>query len=125
MVRPSTKKELLQATAAKYGELCLFIESLTEKELTIVFNFSADGKKKGAHWQRGKNLRDILIHLYEWQMFLINWVSANQEGKKRTFLPEAYNWWTYGQMNMLFWEKHQETPLEEAKKLLKKLIGKS
>lgn len=47
-------------------------------------------------------------------------VSANQEGKKRTFLPEAYNWWTYGQMNMLFWEKHQETPLEEAKKLLKK-----
>lgn len=67
MVRPSTKKELLQATAAKYGELCLFIESLTEKELTIVFDFSADGKKKGAHWQRGKNLRDILI----------NWVSAN------------------------------------------------
>ena len=35
-----------------------------------------------------------------------------------TFLPEPYNWKTYGAMNVGFWEKHQSTTLNKAKEIL-------
>ena len=37
-----------------------FIDSMTEQELATSFDFSGDEKKKEAHWQRDKNLRDVL-----------------------------------------------------------------
>lgn len=42
----------------------------------------------------------------------------NRNGNHIPFLPEPYNWKTYGDMNMKFWEKHQSTPYEDAKKML-------
>jgi hypothetical protein len=36
----------------------------------------------------------------------------------KPFLPEPYNWKTYGDMNVGFWKKHQSTPYEVAKKML-------
>ena len=30
------------------------------------------------------------------------------------FLPAPYNWKTYGQMNVAFWEKHQLTSYDDA-----------
>ena len=33
-------------------------------------------------------------------------------------LPKPYNWKTYGQLNLFFWKKHQNTTLEEAKEML-------
>ena len=48
----------------------------------------------------------------------MTWVHSNQEGHEKTFLPEPYNWKTYGQMNVAFWKKHQKTSLEEATRLL-------
>ena len=98
----------------------MLISSLTEKELSTPFDFSRDDKKKEAHWRRDKNLRDILIHLYEWHRLLLNWVGANQKGESRPFIPMPYNWKTYGKMNVEFWRKHQDTTLEDAKELLKK-----
>ena len=41
-----------------------------------------------------------------------------KKGHERPFLPESYNWKTYGQMNDAFWKKHQKTSLEEATRLL-------
>jgi len=40
------------------------------------------------------------------------------KGNLVPFLQEPYDWKTYGNMNMKFWEKHQSTPYEEAKKML-------
>lgn len=118
MPRPTTKAELITAAEEKYKALLSLIDSLNEKELATAFDFSADPKKKEAHWKRDKNLRDILIHLYEWQRLLLDWIATNQSGERKPFLPEPYNWRNYGQMNQVFWEKHQQTSLEEAKELL-------
>ena len=118
MARPTTKTELLEAAKKNYEELKIFISGMTEQELAVPFDFSADEKKKEAHWQRDKNLRDVLIHLYEWHQLMLNWVQANQNGEKQSFLPKPYTWKTYGQMNVFFWKKHQDTPLAEAKELL-------
>lgn len=51
---------------------------------------------------------------------MLNWVKANRNGENKAFIPAPYNWKTYGDMNVEFWGKHQRTPLEEAKKMLKK-----
>lgn len=120
MGRPTTKTDLINAASINYEKLQMVIQSMTEEELQQPFNFESDVKKKEAHWKRDKNLRDILVHLYEWHQLLLQWVAANKKGEARPFLPEPYNWRTYGAMNMSFWEKHQSTALEEVKKLLAK-----
>lgn len=118
MGRPTSKTDLLTAAAANYEKLNTLISGLTEQELSTPFDFSDDVKKKEAHWKRDKNLRDVLIHLYEWHQLLLNWVQSNQKGENRPFIPAPYNWKTYGNLNVFFWKKHQDTSLDEAKDML-------
>lgn len=118
MSRPATKAELLAAAAGNYEKLTSLISALSEKELKTPYDFSGDGKRKEAHWKRDKNLRDILIHLYEWHRLLLDWVRSHQRGEAKPFIPAPYNWKTYGEMNVAFWKKHQSTPPEEARRLL-------
>lgn len=118
MARAKTKEELMESSDSKFKELLELIESFSEDELNIEFDFSNDIKKTEAHWDRDKNLRDILIHLYEWHQLLLNWVKSNSQGIDAPFLLEPYNWRTYGEMNIDFWKKHQDTSLSTAKGIL-------
>ena len=120
MVRPQTKENLMIAAKENFEKLNTLISKMSDKELTTPFDFSKDEKKKEAHWKRDKNLRDVLIHLYEWHQLILNWVESNQKGEEKPFLPEPYNWRTYGDMNVEFWKKHQNTSLEDATKALQK-----
>ena len=120
MARPQTKEGLLIAAKENFEKLNTLISKMSDKELTTPFDFSKDEKKKEAHWKRDKNLRDVLIHLYEWHQLILNWVESNQKGEEKPFLPEPYNWRTYGDMNVEFWKKHQNTSLEDATKALQK-----
>lgn len=114
MSRAKTKTELLEAAVEEYNKLLLMIENMTEKELSVEFDFSGFPSKKEAHWSRDKCIRDIIIHLYEWHMLLIKWVEANRVGKNVAFLPEPYNFRTIADMNIGFFNKHQQTKLEDA-----------
>ena len=120
MARPQTKEDLLIVANENYEKLNGLIEKMSDKELTTPFDFSKDEKKKEAHWKRDKNLRDVLIHLYEWHQLILNWVESNQKGEEKPFLPEPYNWRTYGDMNVEFWKKHQNISLEDATRNLEK-----
>lgn len=119
MARATTKEDLLKAGKDNFEKLYEIINALTEKELSTEFDFSKDLKKKELHWKRDKNLRDILVHLYEWHQLILNWIDSNMKGEEKSFLPVPYNWRTYGEMNIGFWEKHQNTSLEEADKIVK------
>lgn len=119
MARPTSKNDLIKTGITNYEKLWTLINSMTEKELNTEFNFSDEVKKKEAHWKRDKNLRDILIHLYEWHQLLLNWIQSNMNGEKAHFLPKPYNWKTYGEMNIEFWKKHQTTELEISKEMFK------
>ena len=79
MSRPVTKSELLNAAEKNYEEMNKLISTLSEKELETSFDFTKMKSRKEAHWGRDKNLRDILIHLYECQGF--------PQMKERKFLP--------------------------------------
>lgn len=116
MARAKTKEELVVASNQNYEKLMKILLAIPEEEIEAELVFDLE-KEKGAHWVRDKNVRDILIHLYEWHCLLLEWVASNQAGMVRDFLLEGYNWRTYGQMNQMFWEKHQATTFEEAFRL--------
>jgi hypothetical protein len=119
MPRATTKAELIEAANDQWSKMWKLIETMPDEGRSAVFNFGSDPKMKEAHWKRDKNLRDILIHLYEWHQLLLKWTSANQSGDTKGFLPEPYNWKTYGDMNVSFWEKHQSTPYDKATAILR------
>lgn len=110
MARPTTKKQLEEASKMNFEKLFILISSMTKEEQDKIFNFE----------DRDKNIRDVLVHLYEWHQLLLNWVDSNRSGKEKHILPEPYNWKTYPRMNIEFWEKHQKTPFEKSVKILEK-----
>jgi hypothetical protein len=122
MPRASTKLDLIEASNGQFEKLWGIIDSMPQEIQTALFDFGEDFllKQKQAHWRRDKNLRDVLVHLYEWPQLLLNWVRANRSGEAKPFLPEPYNWRTYARMNVGFWEKHQATPYQQSREMLKK-----
>lgn len=108
MPRPTTKAELTAVANEQYSKLWKLIDSMSEEEQTAAFVFE----------DRDKNIKDILVHLYEWHRLLLNWVNFNQNGDTKPFLPEPYNWKTYPAMNVEFWKKHQGTLYGKAKIML-------
>lgn len=120
MPRPATKPDLIAAANDQFEKMLTLIDTMPEEAQSAPFGFGDSPSRKEAHWARDKNLRDVLVHLYEWHGLLLNWVNANQRGEKKPFLPEPYNWKTYGDMNVGFFEKHQDTPLDAAKEMVKK-----
>ena len=117
MARAKTKIELVEDANKQYEVLINLIESITYEQQISIFVFNRDEKQ--AHWKRDNNIRDVLIHLYEWHQLLINWVNSNQNGISANFLPANYNWFNYGQMNVEFFLKHQTTPYDIALNLFK------
>ncbi|MGX6977756.1 ClbS/DfsB family four-helix bundle protein [Vagococcus elongatus] len=119
MARPTTKQDLIAAANEKYLKMTEMISSISNEDQVNEFIFDIS-KDKEAHWKRDKNIRDVLIHLYEWHNLLLEWVASNMQGQEKSFLPEGYNWRTYGDMNIEFWKKHQKTSFEEAMALVVK-----
>ena len=124
MPRATTKADLIAGANTGWVKMWEMINSISGGAQSVVFDFRNDPKLKEAHWTRDKNLRDVLVHLYEWHQLLLKWTVANLNGKTEPFLPEPYNWKTYGEMNAGFWEKHQSTPYDEAVSLLQESHGK-
>ena len=122
MPRARSKEDLLKFSAENYSKLLEMISQMTENQMNTPFDFSDDAKKTEAHWQRDKNVRDVLVHLYEWQLLLLKFVENNMSEDKNvptiSFLPPDYSWKTYGEMNVMIWKRHQNTPFETAKHLL-------
>jgi len=121
MSRATTKPDLIESANEQINKIWQLIDSMPDEMQCAIFDFGEGflQKQKEAHWRRDKNLRDVLVHLYEWHQLLLNWVKANQSGESKPFIPEPYNWKTYQQMNVGFWEKHQDTLYAQSQKMLK------
>ncbi len=117
MARFSNKNTLKVAIHSSYEKLISLINAIPSSHREKVFTFDISNEK-GAHWKRDKNIRDVLIHLYEWQILLIDWVKSNEAGIDKPFLPVEYNWKTYGLMNIEIWKKHQSTSFQKSISLL-------
>ena len=124
MPRATTKTELIESANGQWDKMWKLIDSVPGGAQSVIFSFGDDPKLKEAHWLRDKNLRDVLIHLYEWPRLLLEWTAANFSGGTKPFLPEPYTWKTYGDMNMEFWKKHQSTTYDNAVTMLRESHGK-
>lgn len=124
MPRATTKIDLIKSANEQFEKLWKIIDGLGEDEQRAFFCFDAEKMGSEAHWDRDKNLRDVLVHLYEWHRLLLDFVEANLDGKAKPFLPAPYNWKTYGQMNVEFWEKHQSTSYEDSIDLIRQSHNK-
>lgn len=109
MPRPNNKADLILAANNQFDKMFQLIELMNSEQKHSSFYLEASLTKPTI-----KNVRDVLMHLYEWQQLLINWANSNSNGELRAFLPEPYNWRTYSQMNIMFLESHQTILLEDA-----------
>ena len=71
MPRPTIKADLIQTANDQFAKLWTLIGEMSdeEKRADIVPN------------ERDKNVRDVLVHLYEWHCLLLNWIRSNTNGK--------------------------------------------
>jgi hypothetical protein len=95
MSRPTTKTDLITAANGQFDKLWKLVDSMSGEVQNTPFVGEMAEAGKETHWSRDKNLRDVLIHLYEWHQLLLNWVNANRKGEQKPFLPAPYNWKTY------------------------------
>ena len=84
MARATTKADLIASANGQFDKMWKLIDGMDEglQEATFAEEMATMGKE--AHWSRDKNLRDILIHLYEWHQLLLNWIKSNQGGEHTT-----------------------------------------
>ena len=117
MAKPTTKQELLAAMQDGYAKLKEQMAKMSQEEISAPFDFASDPKKCGVRWQYDRCLRDLLIHLHEWQVLMRVFVQNIHDGHQRDYLPDEYRK-NYHEMDKMLVEKHQKTPLEEASRLL-------
>ena len=117
MANPKTKLELLAAMQDGYAKLKDQISKLPQEAVQAPFGFESDPKKCGVRWQYDRCLRDLLIHIYEWQVLMREFVQNIRDGHQRDYLPDEYRK-NYHEMDKMLVEKHQQTPLDEASRLL-------
>ena len=120
MSRPTTKADLISAANEQFDKMWKLIDSMPEAAQDAAFDFSNVADKKEAHWARDKNLRDVLIHLYEWHQMVKGWY---EEGTVKGGMPAVpgggYTWATLPSLNMEIWKRYQDVPLSSAKDMLR------
>ena len=110
MPRPTTKQDLIIAANEQFEKLWKLINSMGDEKQHAIFSFE----------DRDKNLRDVLIHLYEWHQMLQQWYTVGVLNGGIPAVPgEGYTWKTLPALNLKIWERYQNVPLDDAKAMLK------
>ena len=111
MPRPTNKNMLIVAANEQFAKLFAHIDKMSVNEQNAAFNFE----------DRDKNLRDVLVHLYEWHKMVERWHKIGTlEGGMPQVPGEGYTWKTLPDLNMEIWKKYQNASLPEAKDMLQK-----
>ncbi|VDG20954.1 DfsB family protein [Lactobacillus apis] [Lactiplantibacillus mudanjiangensis] len=64
MTRPTTKAELIEASQTQYAALLALIQTMPTAKQLADFTFEVPNET-AVHWQRDRNVRDVISHLYE------------------------------------------------------------
>ena len=108
MPRPKNKCELQDLSQKNYQRLLDLVESFSNEELTLEFpeNFM------------NKNPRDVLSHLHQWHLMMLDWYKVGMSGNKPKMPAEGYTWKTTKELNYKIWQDYQNISLAQAKSLL-------
>lgn len=108
MPRPDSKAKLLAANDESFRLLNDLIDGLSIPQQKATFPFK----------HRDRNIRDVLGHLYHWQIMLLKWYEVGMGGGKPAMPTEGYTWKDTPQLNQEIWEQCQATSLATGRKQL-------
>jgi hypothetical protein len=108
MARPKSKEELLTLSKDNFDRLINLIDSLAIDQREAVF-------PKG---MLNRNISDVLGHLHEWHVMMLNWYEIGMQGAKPAMPAEGYSWKTTPELNIVIQEKYSGYNLSEATRLL-------
>jgi len=110
MARATNKADLTKAAESRFRKLWELVGSMSTEEQEAGFLFE----------DRDKNIRDVLIHLYEWHRMMAAWHRIGTlEGGRPEVPGRGYTWRTLPDLNREIWRKYQNVSLGEAKTKLK------
>lgn len=109
MPKPKSKAELIEASQKNFQKLTNFIDSLSENERLADF-------PKGT---MNRNIRDVLAHIYHWQLLFLKWYKIGMSGEKPEMPASGHTWKTTPELNLEIWKKYQPELLPEIRKKLK------
>lgn len=110
MSRPKNKEELLHLSRQKFEDLNALINSLSE-----------EGRdKEFPEGTMNRNIRDVLGHLNQWHVMLLEWYEAGMQDKKPDIPAKGYTWKDTPALNKKIWEGNLNTNLAETRKKFEK-----
>jgi len=73
MARPKTKDELISLSNKNFEKPFTLVDSFTENQQRDEYIFDND---------RDKNIRDILVHLHQWHLMMLEWYEVGMRGEE-------------------------------------------
>ncbi len=102
MSRPLNKAQLLTAIQKEYSALEKFLAPFTSEQMAFA-------PAPGA-WA----VKDIIMHLYEWQMMFFRWYETGLRGEMPEVPAPGYKWNQLPALNQFIFEKHRHLTTEQA-----------
>lgn len=76
-------------------------------------------KTKCTTFEQGENMRDVLMHIYEWQRLQVAFVENIRRGEPKDFIPDPYRK-NYKEMDEVNRQKNQSVSFEKSVEMLSK-----
>jgi len=108
MPRPTTRDDLLEASAAGFARLLGLVDSLTPEQAEAEFPFE----------DRDRNVRDVLAHLHEWHLMMLDWYRVGTAGAKPAIPADGYTWQTLPALNLTIQQKYRDAKLSVVRRQL-------
>lgn len=99
MARPTNKTELLTLSEVLFDKLMSTISTMDKAYLNNDFSTLS----------LNKNVRDVLMHLYEWHQMFLTWYEVGMSGAKPVIPAQGYTWKTTPELNIAINQKYQNT----------------
>ena len=108
MPRPKTKSELVKLSEKNFLRLNELVDSLSVAKVQMSF----------PEGMLNRNVKDVLAHLHEWHLMLLDWYETDLMGEKPDIPRKGYTWKTLPDLNKAIWEKYKGEGLEKARSML-------
>ena len=108
MARPTDKQQLLALSEQNFTKMLCLIDSFPPEAMEQEFPFE----------DRDRNIRDVLVHLYEWHLMMLGWYRCGMAGEKPLMPAAGYTWRTLPELNQVIWQKYQDMSLSVARNKL-------
>ena len=104
MPKPKSKDELLELSQSNFKKLLILADTHSKKEFP--------------EGTLNRNVRDILAHLHQWHLLVLDWYEIGMKGEVPNMPAKGYSWKNMPELNKKIWKDSQNIELDEIKETL-------